>query len=198
MTDLSRTNGASTPSPIPEYHPGPPQATAEPLEPPESSASPRKKVASQIRAFQALADESDIDWDQPSWDELVQLMDMEEIFHNSTTDPNGDIVMSVDILLDDIADLYHVDPAGKRLAASVPLPWPIECALEQVWSKSQIRELMGVLKERGRTVFFTRFVSEYQIPIPKLLLAFNISLVRVFLAVTCISLMRSSVPSSDL
>ncbi|KAF8912449.1 DHS-like NAD/FAD-binding domain-containing protein [Mucidula mucida] len=158
MTDLSRTNGASTPSPILEYHPGPPQATAEPLEPPESSASPRKKVASQIRAFQALADESDIDWDQPSWDELVQLMDMEEIFHNSTTDPNGDIVMSVDILLDDIADLYHVDPA------------------EQVWSKSQIRELMGVLKERGRTVFFTRFVSEYQIPIPKLLLAFNISL----------------------
>ncbi|KAF9010436.1 DHS-like NAD/FAD-binding domain-containing protein [Hymenopellis radicata] len=158
MTDLSRTNGASTASPIPEYHPGPPRAMAEPLEPPESSASPRKKVASQIRAFQALADESDIDWDQPSWDELVQLMDMEEIFHNSTTDPNGDIVMSVDILLDDIADLYHLDPA------------------EQVWSKSQIRELMGVLKERGRTVFFSKFVSEYQIPIPKLLLAFNISL----------------------
>lgn len=39
---------------------------------------------------------------------------------------------------------------------------------------------MGVLKERGRAVFFAKFVSEYQLPIPKLLLAFGINLVRVF------------------
>lgn len=112
MTDLA--NGSHTASPPPEYHSsGPPQATAGPPSPPESSTSPRKKVASQIRAFQALADESDIDWDQPSWDELIQLMSMDEIFHNSSTDDNGDIIMSVDILLEDIANLYHIRPEGR-------------------------------------------------------------------------------------
>ena len=40
---------------------------------------------------------------------------------------------------------------------------------------------MTVLKERGRATFYQRYVLELLIPIPKLLLAFNISIVRVFM-----------------
>lgn len=113
MPETSSTNGHDEAN---RDHDVSPAAGIHIVPPPHSATSangsPRARVASQIRAFQTLADECDVDWDQTVWDEIHETCPLDEIFAANALDDHGGILMDVDILLEDLAQLFNLPPEG--------------------------------------------------------------------------------------
>ncbi|KAF7308536.1 Deacetylase sirtuin-type domain-containing protein [Mycena chlorophos] len=114
-------------------------------------------AAAQIRAFLAAAEE--VDMDPGTAEELIQTLILKTTEGSELhLEQDGDgLNLQVDDL--DLALLYS----------------PVDPEL-QTWSHQQIRAMLHHLKERGAQSFIEEYCSKRNIPVPQLLLAFQIDL----------------------
>ncbi|KAF5383542.1 hypothetical protein D9615_003745 [Tricholomella constricta] len=125
----------------------------------------------QVRAFLEAAE--DVDIDVETVEDLMQTIPTD---YYPEVDPVGDLASA-----DDHSSVENEDESGNRDSVDVEVDSSVlygvdDDEVQQTWNEEEIRQMMYHLKERGMASWMKEYVVIRNIPIPKLLRAFGISL----------------------
>ncbi|KAF8074705.1 SIR2-domain-containing protein [Lyophyllum atratum] len=127
----------------------------------------------QVRAFLEASEEVDIDVE--TVEDLMQTIPPD---YTSEVDPVGDLDLDPSDAHDSGGENETGTPhgifGGEELDVSVL--YGIEDEAQPTWTLQEVKQMMHHLKERGMGSWITEYVLTRNIPIPKLLRAFGISL----------------------
>lgn len=143
----------------------------------KSKMSPLHEM--QLRAFLSFVD--DVDADSDTLEDLLDGVDDEVCSSMTGHDSASESSDAEDLLSLSDNNVFNGTVGGDPLDDDAE---PIDAAqlraleqeAEQAWTKGEIRRMMSFLKERGMSAFIRDYVVIKQIPIVKLLFAFQISL----------------------
>ncbi|KAH9479694.1 NAD-dependent protein deacetylase hst1 [Psilocybe cubensis] len=124
-------------------------------------------LTQQVQAF--LEASEDVDVDAETIEDILSVLISIEEHEEEEADPPSDLHIEEDV------DSHDED--GQEISTLFPPKSEgAQNAEQNTWSKEEIKQMMHLLKESGSSAFIEEYVNQRNIPIIKLLEAFNIEL----------------------